>query len=518
MSDNHHKVIIIGAGISGLKSANILINEHSITDIKIFEARDRYGGRLQVSKPGYHNHQYDLGASWHHDILINSMFQEERKKAYRPYVIEDDDFAIVDYDNEKRLDKSKELNIMPVYNELNTFLKLNYFGNLKNSMSLKEAVFLYISKMGDTLTKEQKVTLLGLSRYTELWNGDSWNLISAEDCIGDHFGRNALVDSFGLYPNKYLDQNDLKEKIQLNTAVSSVDVITKDDKKIVKITTDKGEAFTADYVICSIPLSLLKKSSENIKQAGSISFNPPLSHTFTNALSKISFGSLGKFFFEFDSIKWSTEQSRAIQMSSNYTETIDQIDALNLGGDFLTAEHLQKLSSETDEPKVYKCEDYPYFVLNLAKSFKLSTLLFLTQYPLTEHLEKLSQQELYEFFKPALINSLKKIFDCDKTLKYTPGDDNAVDENEIHLKNIVHTSWTNDPFALGAYTSIRVNDSFDPFLEESMKGHEDVVRFVGEAYVGEGNGCVWGAEETAKREVKKIMEIEMAAGVNDLKI
>ena len=106
MSNNHHKVIIIGAGISGLKSANILINEHSITDIKIFEARDRYGGRLQVSESGYH-HQYDLGASWHHDILINTMFQEERKSAYRPYVIEYDDIAIVDYDSKERLDMNK---------------------------------------------------------------------------------------------------------------------------------------------------------------------------------------------------------------------------------------------------------------------------------------------------------------------------------------------------------------------------------------------------------------------------
>ncbi|KAF0276632.1 hypothetical protein FOG50_02547 [Hanseniaspora uvarum] len=515
---NHHKVIIIGAGISGLKAANLLINEHSITDIKIIEARDRYGGRLLSSDPGYHKQEYDLGASWHHDILINTVFQEERKTPYRPYVIEDDDFALVDYESEERLDKSKELNIMPIFNELNTFLKLNLFDNLNNKMSLKDAVLMYISKMSDTLTKQQKVTLLGLSRYSELWNGDSWNLISAEDCIGDHYGRNALVNNFGLYPNKYLEQNDLKQKIQLSTAVNSVDVVIEEGKKIVKITTDKNEIFTADYLICSIPLSLLKKSSENSKQVGSISFNPPLSHSFTDALSKISFGSLGKFFFEFDSIKWSTDQSRAIQLSKNYVQTVNELENFDLDGEFLTAEHFSKLSSETEEPKEYKCEDYPYFVLNLAKSFKLPTLLFLTQYPLTEHLEQLTNEELYEFFKPALANSLKKIFNCDKTLKFSPDGEDSVSDNEIHLKNIVHTSWTKDPFALGAYTSVRVNDSFDPFLEESLKGHEDIIRFVGEAYIAEGNGCVWGAEETAKREIKKIMEIETANKVGSLKI
>lgn len=515
---NHHKVIIIGAGISGLKAANLLINEHNITDIKIFEARDRYGGRLVSSEPGYHNQNYDLGASWHHDILINSMFQEERKTPYRPYVIEDDNFAIVDYDSEERLDQCKKLNIMPVYNELTTFLKLNYFGNLNNSLSLRDAVIMYINKMGDTLTKDQKVTLLSLSRYTELWNGDSWNLISAEDCVGDHFGRNALVNNFGLYPNKYLDQNNLKDKVVLNTAVTSIDVIKNESKKMATLTTGNNEVYTADYVICSIPLSLLKKSSENCKQLGSIKFNPPLSHSFTSALSKISFGSLGKFFFEFDSIKWSTDQSRAIQMSKNFTKTIELLDDLNLNGNFLTTADLKSITSETDEPKEYKCDDYPYFVLNLASSFKIPTILFLTQYPLTEYLEKLSKQQLYEFFKPALINSLKKIFKCDKTLKYSPDHDEKVSDDEIHLKNIIHTSWTSDPLALGAYTSIRVHDSFDTFLEESMKGHEDIVRFVGEAYVSEGNGCVWGAEKTAEREVKNIIELEMTKEVNSLKI
>lgn len=515
---NHHKVIIIGAGISGLKAANLLINEHNITDIKIFEARDRYGGRLVTSEPGYHNQNYDLGASWHHDILINSMFQEERKTPYRPYVIEDDNVAIVDYDHEERLDQCKKLNIVPVQNELTTFLKLNYFGNLNNSMSLRDAVLMYISKMGDTLTKDQKVTLLGLSRYTELWNGDSWNLISAEDCIGDHFGRNALVNQFGLYPNKYLDQNDLKDKIALNTAITSIEVTEQGSKKIAKVTTGNNEVYTADYIICSIPLSLLKKSSENCKQLGSIEFNPPLSHSFTSALSNISFGSLGKFFFEFDSIKWSTDQSRALQMSKNYTETINLLENLNSNGEFLTAADLKKITTETDEPKEYRCDDYPYFVLNLASSFKIPTLLFLTQYPLTEHLEKLSNEELYEFFKPALINSLKKIFKCDKTLKYTPDTDEKVSDEEIHLKNIIHTSWTSDPLALGAYTSIRVHDSFDDFFEESLKGHEDIVRFVGEAFISEGNGCVWGAEKTAEREVEKIIEFEMTNEAGNLKI
>ncbi len=48
-----------------------------------------------------------------------------------------------------------------------------------------------------------------------------------------------------------------------------------------------------------------------------------------------------------------------------------------------------------------------------------------------------------------------------------------------------------------------MNDSFDPFLEESLKGHEDIIRFVGEAYIAEGNGCVWELRKQPKEKLRK---------------
>ncbi|XBW37060.1 hypothetical protein QEN19_002638 [Hanseniaspora menglaensis] len=504
----HYDVVIIGSGVSGLKAAHILKHEHKIDNIKIFEARDRIGGRLKVSEPGYHNHGYDMGASWHHDILINNMFHEESQRKdgpYRPYVIEDDSFSIIDYESDKSLDLDKNINIMPIFNELISYL--SHVNSIGQDASYKQAVFNYINKMKSFLTEEQQINILSLSRYTELWNGDSWSLMSGMEPVGGHFGRNALVDQFGLYVNKFVDDG-LKECVELSTEVSNINIVADatNNKKIAEIVTSDGRTVTADYVICSIPLSLLKKSSENSKQQGSIIFNPPIRESLTNALSHISFGSLGKFFFEFDSIKWDLTQSRTIILDHKFPEIIEAIKQFDSDQN-LTIEQfelMEKLSTEKDFNEI-KCDEYPYFVLNVAKSFNIPTILLLTQEPLTSSLELKSQKELFDFFKPALIRILKS-YNCDKLLSFEPDNSKSIPSTEIHLKNIVHSTWTSDPYALGAYTSVRAGDAFDPFIEESLKGHQEIVRFVGEAFIEEGNGCVWGAEQTAIREVKKIIE------------
>ena len=61
MSD-HHSVIIIGAGLSGLYAAWKLRDEH---DVILLEARTRVGGRILSPSIGeQHNSNIDLGPAW----------------------------------------------------------------------------------------------------------------------------------------------------------------------------------------------------------------------------------------------------------------------------------------------------------------------------------------------------------------------------------------------------------------------------------------------------------------------
>ncbi|KAF1815026.1 FAD/NAD(P)-binding domain-containing protein [Eremomyces bilateralis CBS 781.70] len=65
------RVLIVGAGVSGLRCADVLLA--SGVDVTIYEARNRIGGRLaQASLRG---HTVDLGPNWIHGIKDNPIMQ-----------------------------------------------------------------------------------------------------------------------------------------------------------------------------------------------------------------------------------------------------------------------------------------------------------------------------------------------------------------------------------------------------------------------------------------------------------
>ncbi|CAG0918602.1 unnamed protein product [Notodromas monacha] len=66
------KVVIIGAGVSGLSAANTLLKQH-VSDFVILECRNRIGGRVCGIELG--GHHLELGASWIHGILGNPLYE-----------------------------------------------------------------------------------------------------------------------------------------------------------------------------------------------------------------------------------------------------------------------------------------------------------------------------------------------------------------------------------------------------------------------------------------------------------
>lgn len=61
-------VCIVGAGVAGLRCADVLLS-HGF-DVTILEARDRIGGRVTQTKLSS-GHSADLGANWIHGTVSN---------------------------------------------------------------------------------------------------------------------------------------------------------------------------------------------------------------------------------------------------------------------------------------------------------------------------------------------------------------------------------------------------------------------------------------------------------------
>ena len=63
------KVVVVGAGISGLGAAQVLHKgAGNFFDVQVIEARDRIGGRIYTGKLGSEEIPIDLGASWIHGV------------------------------------------------------------------------------------------------------------------------------------------------------------------------------------------------------------------------------------------------------------------------------------------------------------------------------------------------------------------------------------------------------------------------------------------------------------------
>ena len=106
--DYKGKVIIVGAGASGLAAAKVL--EQNNIDYTILEASDRYGGRLKKNTT-LADFPIDIGAEWLHSapIALNKMKSkagEQIDEELIPYHLED----TYDWDGEKYKKNSQALN------------------------------------------------------------------------------------------------------------------------------------------------------------------------------------------------------------------------------------------------------------------------------------------------------------------------------------------------------------------------------------------------------------------------
>ncbi|KAK6463392.1 corticosteroid binding protein [Scheffersomyces coipomensis] len=465
----HKKVIIIGGGISGVKATLDLYNG-GVQDTLILEARDRLGGRL-LSIDSTNNQsggdvKYDLGASWFHDSLNNPLFDKALAKGNVSYYY-DDGKSIFFSPEDKYIEHWKYDAVME---EILTYISLTYQNDpFKPDISLKEICNEYVSLYKSRLTNDQiKYGVSVVRMWAELWHGEDWEKLSAKYTFDglDHQGRNVFVKNGyrTVFNNELLElpESYRNNNIKLNTQVSSINYTNK--KLITIITSDKQE-FTCDYLIVTIPQSLLLINDPKDQQY--IDWKPILPPHISDILPSVHYGSLGKVVFEFDTIFWPKD--------------VDRFYALT--------DHQPNHGSN------YKPWDFPSIFVNYAAMAQTPSLVALIQAPLAAYIENLDtdpttkSQIIWDLFKP-LIESFSII------------------SNIPAPTNIYHTPWTNDKYARGAYGTVKIG-SGDPerVTAAFIEGIENRIKFAGaETIDGSANGCAHGGWFSGQREAKFILD------------
>lgn len=279
----HTKVIVIGAGISGLAAARTLADKN--INVMILEARNRIGGRMWTdSSLGV---PLDLGASWIHGVNGNPI-TELAKKFNAKTVPTIDDNGVVFHADGREMTSAEFIKIErlyeSIYDEVGEIAE-----EVDEDMSLQQAFDQVISKRN--LSAEE---LRGLNLYIQYEtsldyaadpkNLSLWEWDSDEEFSGQHV----------IFPQGYNQiTNGLAQglDIRLNTEVNLI----KYSQNGVEVQTSNG-IFTSEKVVVTIPLGVLKQAE--------VKFEPPLPKSKIESMHRINMGVLNKVYLKFPKIFW----------------------------------------------------------------------------------------------------------------------------------------------------------------------------------------------------------------------
>ncbi|CCD23187.1 polyamine oxidase NDAI_0B01530 [Naumovozyma dairenensis CBS 421] len=500
------QVIIIGAGIAGLKAASQLY-ANGIKNCLVVEARDRLGGRLQTVS-GYNCSKYDLGAAWHHDILMNGLFTEElelnkkcKDSESKRFVFDDNQPIFVD-EERGRLDHDPEMILEFIDKEIDKYTELEFYQSLDvKDCSFHDIILKYLFERRDTLTDDQIRYSAQICRYLELWHGIGWKDMSAKGTYFDHQGRNALVTNFDSIIER-ISSSFPKEWIVLNTEVKTIER----KGKIVVVKLNNGEEYTCEYTVVTVPQSVLELSTKDpndiTNTKGRIEFIPPLNARIQEAFRKMHFGGLGKVIFEFDACCWTKKGSRIFTLAHSKETFVNNVREAGSWDELIKK---SESVNSTDKPKDLTCWDYPLLFVDLAKSTDVPTLVMLMQRPLSNYIESIGddKQRIFEFFQPVL-DKIMSTLDTESVINEMFGATTASNKIGPKLKNIMTTNWSIDPYSRGSYSTCFPEDDALEMIIAMSSGQDSRIRFAGEHTIMDGAGAVHGSWESGKREAAYI--------------
>lgn len=276
------KVIVIGAGISGLTAARHLVDAGS--EVVVLEARDRLGGRLHTDRSL--STPVEMGANWIHGTEKNPVAALAQSVGARTFATDSDDRMEVFRPGgksvpDRELDAA-EARYQRLLDRVDGDIAETADVSLQAAIEARDPAFLRDPLLNWVLTDEtesdQGASADAISAY---WFDEDSAFEGPEVVLPS--GYDALLAPLA----KGLD-------IRLKTPVTRVSRVA--DGVVVESTAGR---FEADHVVCSLPLGVLK--------AGAVAFDPPLPAAHAEAIRRIGMGTLTRASLEFAEGFWPRE-------------------------------------------------------------------------------------------------------------------------------------------------------------------------------------------------------------------
>jgi monoamine oxidase len=306
-------IIIIGAGISGISAAHKL-HQYGFKHITILEARNRIGGRIHTIKNKTHPEvAIDLGASWiHGDSNENPLKKLAKKYNIKAKAFDLNNSYTVYDNNGNRIDDNTLTSYQNKYSDFLEYLDKSANDNRTNHMSVGKALHRYITE--NNISKKDQAALLFFSNlFIEFQYANDINHLSL---YFDNSESYPGVDKYVVSGYKKLIDHlakPIRRDIRLNQAVTSIDYTTPNN---IIVTTSKGETFNANYVICTVPIGVLKSNS--------ITFTPALPENKQMALKHMDMNIMDKVILTFPTVFWDNTQFIGHIPDASFNEDTNQ--------------------------------------------------------------------------------------------------------------------------------------------------------------------------------------------------
>ncbi|KAJ4899339.1 putative polyamine oxidase 5 [Raphanus sativus] len=316
------RIVIIGAGMAGLTAANKLYTHSNSTfDLSVVEGGSRIGGRINTSE--FSSERIEMGATWIHGIggspvnriaeETGSLVSDEPWECMDPTTDKARTFAEGGFEVEPSIvepisglfnalmelaqgkeekETSQNDGVSGIYENatsVGSFLKSGFDAHCSNGgegyygtwsrHSLEEAVFTMFSNTQRTYTSADDLTTLDYAAESEyqMFPGEETTIAKGYVSVIHHL---ASVLPHGV--------------IQLNRRVTKIEWESCEEEGPVKVHFSDGSVVSADHVVVTVSLGVLKAGIESDDGL----FSPPLPEFKSDAIKRLGYGVVNKLFVE----------------------------------------------------------------------------------------------------------------------------------------------------------------------------------------------------------------------------